>query len=219
MAIPAPALDERLSDPRLFRLRLTPAAAPRWQLSHLAGHLVELSGRAATADLTLAFALVLEAQRQGEPAAWLTTKESSFYPPDAAAAGVDLDALVVVRLAAAQDLPRATEQLARSGAFCLLVLDLGRLARILPPMQKRLHGLAQKHDAAVLCLTEKASQASSLGSLVSLRAEAVRRPVLLSQKAADIGRSFACTAHVLKDKRRGPGWSHTEVCHGPDGLC
>lgn len=214
-----PALEQRLADPRLFRLRLAPAAPAEWRLSRLAGHLVELSGRAATADLTLAFALVLEAQRQGEPAVWLTTRESSFYPPDAGAAGVDLEALVVVRLAAAHDLPRAAEHLARSGAFGLLVLDLGRRARILPPMQKRLHGLAKKHDAAVLCLTEKASEASSLGSLVSLRAEAVRRPVLLAEKAAEVGRSFACTAHVLKDKRRGPGWSHTEICHGPDGLC
>ena len=39
-------------------------------------------------------------------------------------------------------------------------------------IQGRLVTLAQTHDAAIVCLTEKPADAASLGSLVSLRAEA-----------------------------------------------
>ena len=71
--------------------------------------------------------------------------------------------------------------------------------------------LAKKHGAALLCITEKDSGHPSLGSLVSLRAEAVRTECT--------GDRFRCEVRVLKDKLRGPGWTHVEVCHGPDGLC
>ena len=183
-----------------------PAGALRsWRLANLAGRLTELSSREGAAGLTLAFSLVLDAQRAGEPVGWLTAGESAFFPPDAARGGVDLDALVVVRLPAAGQLPRAAEHLARSGAFGLLVLDLGETAR-------------------VLFLTRKGRDAASLGSLVSLRAEAQREPVARPEPAGEGGRrtgvsAFTCTARVLKDKRGGPGWRHVEVCCGPDGLC
>ncbi len=71
--------------------------------------------------------------------------------------------------------------------------------------------LAKKHAAALLCITEKDSRRPSLGPLVSLRAEAVR-----TERTGD---RFRCEVRVLKDKLRGPGWTHSEVCHGPDGLC
>src|ERR1043166_7082416 len=71
----------------------------RWTLSNLAGRFVEISSMRASASLTLTFGLVLEAQRQHEPVAWTTLGESTFYPPDVAEFGIDLDSLVVVRLA------------------------------------------------------------------------------------------------------------------------
>lgn len=77
----------------LARIPLVPAARleeelppARWELPALAGRLAELSAQGASAALTLAFSLVLDAQRRGEPAAWITPAGSSFYPPDAAAA-------------------------------------------------------------------------------------------------------------------------------------
>src|SRR6185369_4959976 len=79
----------------------TPATAPGWDLSELCGRLVELGAPGAAGTLTLALRLVLDAQERGEPAAWLTDRESCFYPPDAADGGVDLDALVMVRIAEA----------------------------------------------------------------------------------------------------------------------
>ena len=204
-----------------------PAGAPlrSWRLANLAGRLAELSSReGAAAGLTLAFSLVLDAQRAGEPVGWLTADESAFFPPDAARGGIDLDALVVVRLPAADRLPRAAEHLARSGAFGLLVLDLGEAARVPVPMQMRLLGLARQHESAVLFLTRKGRDAASLGSLVSLRAEAEREPVARPEPAGEVARragvsAFTCTVRVLKDKRGGPGWRHVEVCRGPDGLC
>ena len=207
-----------------------PAGGPlrSWRLAALTGRLAELSSRAGAAGLTLAFSLVLDAQRAGEPVGWLTAGDSAFFPPDAARGGVDLDALVVVRLPAAGQLPRAAEHLARSGAFGLLVLDLGGAARVPVPMQMRLLGLARQPEAAVLFLTRKRGGDASLGSLVSLRAEAEQAPAAGPAPAGEDARedarrfgigAFTCTARVLKDKRGGPGWRHVEECRGPDGLC
>jgi recombination protein RecA len=173
--------------------------------------LVELSSWGGAAALTLAFELVVEAQHDGEPAAWIAgSLASTFYPPDAARCGVDLDALPVVRARDAQSAARAADKLVRSGAFDLVVIDLVKNASIPAPLESRLLGLASKHETTVLFLTEKQEEAPSLGSLVSLRAQAVRK-----RTAED---RFSCEARILKDKRRGPGWSHREIRHGPAGL-
>ena len=183
---------------------------PRWDLQEIAGRFTELSGLGGSACLTLATSMILDAQRQAETAVWITSNNSSFFPIDVSAAGVDLESLAVIRVPDASAVARAADKLARSGAFGLLVLDLGAHPRVSAALQARLRGLARKHDTAILCITEKASKASSLGSLVSLRGEArIRR---LDDD------SFACELRVLKDKHRGPGWTHTEVCTGPDGL-
>lgn len=202
-------LRDLASTGRLRRAAVEPSSTP-WSVAEIAGRLVEISGSGATAALTLAFGLVLEAQRQGEPATWVTTEESSFYPPDAAEGGVDLDALVVIRVPDARTVARTAERLVRSGAFGLIVLDLGADVEVPTPLQARLAGLAQKHHTALLCLTEKGSAAPSLGSLISLRVQARRARTSQDQ--------FACELRVLKDKRRGPTWTHAEVCRGPTGL-
>jgi recombination protein RecA len=125
--------------------------------------------------------------------------------------GIDLDALAVVCAPESRLAARAADHLLRSGGFGLVVLDIGADNRMPPALQMRLAGLAKKHGAALLCITEKDSRHPSLGSLVSLRAEAVR-----TERTGD---RFRCEVRVLKDKLRGPGWTHVEVCHGPDGLC
>ena len=145
--------------------------------------------------------------------AWITPRGSSFYPPDAAASGVDLDALVVVWFETSLQAFRAGDWLVRSSGFGLVVLDLGERAHVPIPVQSRLVGLAGKHDTAFVCLTEKDSSRPSLGALVAVRAEAQR-----VDRVDKNGERFRCEAHVLKDKRRGPGWRHTEICRGPDGL-
>ena len=176
----------------------------------VAGRLVEISRSATSAALSVTFTLVRQAQERGEPVGWVTSTQSFFYPPDAARSGADLAALVVVRLADVKNIARAGEKLLRSGGFGVVVLDLGD-SDIPMPLQTRLTGLAHRHHTALICLTEKESRAFSLGSLVSLRAHA--------EKKRAGGNRFACTLHVLKDKRRGPTWNYEELYTGPAGLC
>jgi len=181
-----------------------------WGLSTFAGRFVEVSADQAGAALTLAFRLVLEAQKGGEPVAWVTGRLSTFFPPDAAESGIDLSALAVIRAPEAIAAARAAEHLLRSGSFGLVALDLGAKARLPLHAQSRLAGQARQHATVLLCLTEKERTRPSLGSLVSVRVQAARR-----EREGD---RYRCEAQVLKDKRRGPGWGHVEVCRGPDGL-
>jgi recombination protein RecA len=181
-----------------------------WRLSEIAGRFVEISSSMGAASLTLTFSLVRETQEKGEPVGWVTGTESAFYPPDAARNGIDLAALAVIRVRARESIARAGEKLLRSGAFGLIVLDLGS-ADIPMPLQSRLTGLAHHHHTALVCLTEKKPESFSLSSLVSLRAHA--------QKQRTFGSGFACVLRVLKDKRRGPTWKHEKLYFGPAGLC
>jgi recombination protein RecA len=192
------------------QLRSRVAYSGEWSLPQVAGRFAEISGSKATAALTLTFGLVLDAQERGEPVGWATSTDSSFYPPDAAQLGIDLAALVVVRVPKADAIARAGEKLLRSGGFGLVVLDLG-LTDIPPPLQSRLTSIAHHHHTALVCLTEKDSRAFSLGSLVSLRVHAERKRVGKNE--------FACSLSVIKDKRRGPTWTYEELLHGPTGLC
>jgi recombination protein RecA len=183
---------------------LSPLSIDAWSFAAARGRFVELSARGATATLTAATELVVEAQLQGEPVAWLAPLSTTFYPPDVAASGVDLAALVVVRVADAIGAARSAERLLRSGAFGLVILELGEV-ELAMAVQGRLVTLAQTHDAAVVCLTEKSAETASLGSLISLRTEAtrLRDEVVL---------------RVIKDKRRGPGAMRTIKRGGPAGL-
>ena len=200
-----------LSLDELVSRRGREASEARWGMGALRGRLVELSARGASATLTAAFELVAEAQAQSEPVAWIALAGSTFYPPDVAECGIDLAALVVVRAPDAIAAARAAERVLRSGAFGLVMLDLaGAPAELPTPVQGRLVTLAQTHDAAVVCLTEKTEDTSSLGSLVSLRAEALRR------REGDA--RFRVTIRALKDKQRGPGWTHAGKRRGPAGL-
>jgi recombination protein RecA len=204
----ADILDARYVD-RGAVVRAPRPAGARWCLEALAGRLVELGAGDEPALLTAAFTAVLDAQRRGEIAAWVTSARSSFFPPDAAAAGVDLDALIVVRLSAAAQIPRAADRLIRSGALGLAVLDLasddGAAAAFPPPYEARLSGLARAHGTAVLLLTD-GDRGMRLGPLVSLRGEARRRGALELE------------IRSTRDKRGAAGTIHSEPCLGPAGL-
>ncbi len=185
-----------------------------WNVEALAGRMVELTGEA---SLTAAFSLVLDAQVSGEPVAWICGRSSVFFGRDAAENGVDLGALPVVRLdgvgerMAAHAAARAADKLLRSGAFGLLVVDLGPRAQISMALQGRLLRLAEKHRTALVLLTETTAEEASLGPLISLRMEARRRKV-----GGESGFAFELCA--LKDKKRAPGWRVEEACYGPMGL-
>lgn len=126
-----------------------------WQLDNLLGRLVEVSGAGDTAALTLATGILLETQMRGESAAWISAVDSLFYPPDFAAAGVDLEALPIVRVEKGLQAARAADALIRSGGFGALILDLGNQASMSLTVQTRLAGLARQHNVAVLALTRR----------------------------------------------------------------
>lgn len=170
----------------------------------LVGRVAEISGWGAQAVLTAAIRWVAAAQRQGEPTAWLTLPDRCFFPPDAAANGVDLQALVVVRVPDVVGMAKAADLLARSGGFGLLVLDMGRL-RLTDRQLARLLGLVQKYQSVLLVLTHKPAAAPAMSSLVSWRAEACRM-------------RGGIRLTVIKDKRKGPGEWYEERCRGPAGV-
>jgi recombination protein RecA len=194
--------------PQAYPVPLRPHGG--WRLAELAGVITELSSHGASATLTMAMRLAHEAQLASEPVAWVTVHERCFYPPDAEANGLDLSCLAIVRVPNPHDLGKAADTLVRSGGFGLIVLDLGSEARLTDRQLTRLAGLARKHQTAIVCLTAKPDDGSTLGSLVSLRAQ-VRR----SRQRPGV---FRCELVALKEKRRAPGWRHTEVCRGPAGL-
>jgi recombination protein RecA len=207
-------------------------ATVRWSFTGLAGRLVEISGDARSAGLTLAVRLVAEAQGAGDRGAWVCSPDGCFYPPDAAGHGVDLGQLAVIRVPTAESVALAGIRLAQSGGFGLVVLDLtgsgywplqqasgaGRwplqqasgAGRLSDAHLGRLAQQGQQHEVAIVCLTRKSAQRESLGSLVSVRAEAQARRVGPDR--------FLCAVTVLKDKRNGTGWRHEEVLSGPPGL-
>ena len=183
------------------------AQLPSWSLPKLSGRLTEISG---CSSLSLTVALVFQAQQKGEPTAWITCRNSTFFPPDVFDRGVDLQALPVIRVENASATARAANHLIRSGAFGLLILDLGTAVKVPMPLQSRLVGLAQKHDTAVVCITHKSDQASSLSSLISLRIRTWRDKIGEDQ--------FSCGITVIKDKQCGLPWSYQETYRGPSGL-
>src|SRR5690349_21002154 len=164
MSAPALHLRDLVAATKPRRASDADPAAPPWTRGALAGRLVELSGAGAAATLTFAVSLVLDSQRRGDTAAWVTSRESRFYPPDVAGNGVDLAALPVVRVPEPQHVPQAGERLVRCGAFDLVVLDLGERGGVPMPLLTRFLGLAEKHHAVVVFLTEKQASAPSLGA-------------------------------------------------------
>jgi recombination protein RecA len=194
----------------------TPAAHGRWNLAALRGRLVELVGGAGSASVTLAVRLIVEAQRVGDFAAWVATHRDIFFPPDLAAAGVDLAALPVVRAGTrgssrlADEAARAAERLVRSGAFGLVVIDLARELDLSQVSQGRLLRLAERNDAQILILRRRRREGTYSGSLVTVRAES-------SCEQISPGR-FRATVRSIKDKREGPGWTTSEEFDGPPGL-
>lgn len=172
-----------------------------WQGKALAGRIIELSG--STGRTSTAVSMVLAAQREGEAVVWIEPTDGALYPPDLVAAGVDLDALVIVRVPTKEGpegLCRVAEWLVRSGGFGLLVMDLmGRAPAAQSPWQTRLSGLLRKHDAQLCVLSDSEAAAPSLGAMVALRLE--------PQRQRDEDGSFLLSHHILKNK--------LGVAHGP----
>ncbi len=188
-----------------------PAGAPSpWSVDALAGGVVEITTEGAGAALSAATALVADAQVRGEPTAWVGIDGSTPFPPDLAAAGIDLGALVFVRSRTLGEGQDAADLLMRSGAFGVVVFDLGPHRALRQGAQSRLAALARAHRSVLVCLTRKRAGDPSVGACVALRGTA-------TAGRDDAGR-WTWSFHARKDPRRGPGWTLQRNCRPPDGL-
>ncbi|MGF1467591.1 MAG: hypothetical protein ACFCGT_15810 [Sandaracinaceae bacterium] len=175
--------------------------------------LLELAGGPAAARTTAACALLLEAQRDGDLCAWIQPEGGALYPPDLAATGIDLEALLIVHVppsAGPGGLPRAAELTLRTGAFGVVVVDLSVAA---PPRGEawlgRLASLAREREARCVLLGPEEAP-SSLGPLVPIRLRPLRRRVRPGR--------FAVTTDVLKDKGGHQPVLSVPPLRGPRGL-
>lgn len=200
------------------RQQRSQAERPEWGAAILRGRIVELSGHHGRAQLTVAMGLVAELQAAGEPVAWVAIGEECFYPPDALRSGIDLGALPVVRVARADQGGKAADRLLRSGAFGMVVIDLGQGRELAGPLVSRLRRLADEADAILVCLTQKADGKPTLDPVVSLRAAARRRRARADEAGEGFGPRFVCSVEALRDRKGRPSWSGEEVCGGPPGL-
>ncbi len=186
------------------------ASQPQWNLQEVSGRLVEISEPQPIASLSFAFLLVREAQTSGECTAWIGMMDSIFYPPDVERNGIDLDNFPVLRMPDTKQAGRVAEILLRSGAFRLVILDLGRHHAINAARLSQLNALVRKHNACALFLTQKQFDEPSLGSLISLRSHTVRERINDGQ--------FMCKIHTLRDKRRGNDWHWSTQLAGVEGY-
>lgn len=194
--------------------RRRPKALPLSELLPRA-RLVEVSGEHACARTTTAVSCVIRAQARGDLVAWVQPEDGGLFPPDLRTAGVDLESFIAIhvpRHAGPFALIRATEWLARSGAFGLTVIDL---TEALPPgssvnWQGRLQGLLRRHESRILLLTSSAYEEPSSGPLVSLRIEARRGPLHDDR--------FELHPRVLKDKVGLDAQPASSISTVPSGL-
>lgn len=184
-----------------------------WRYEELRGRLMEISAWEHPAALSSAMMLVRQAQCAGEPTAWVGKASDTFFPLDAAAYGVDLAALIVVRLSQVSDAPRAADMLIRSGGFGLVVIDLSDASPVNIPMPllSRIVRLSHVKNVATVCLTRKPVHASSLGSLISLRSQA--------RRVGKFDATAGISLEAIKDKQHAPGWVHREFRGVPIGMC
>ncbi|RKH57627.1 ImuA family protein [Corallococcus aberystwythensis] len=135
------------------------------------GTSVELCGEAASGRTSLALRAVASAHRELRLCAWVDGPRE-LYPPAAAALGVDLERLLVVRPRAFAQRVWSTVQLARSGAFTAVVLDLtlgvgapGRPERLALTEARKLADAAARGGTLVLLLTSPEAPADGLARL------------------------------------------------------
>lgn len=187
------------------------------------GRLVELCGEAQTST---AVAILAHVQREGETAAWIQPAHGELYPPDLAAAGIDVEALVVIHvpetgaMSGAAGQCRSAELLLRSGGFGLIVLDFCRTEPSgQAAWQGRLLGLARQHEARVLLLRRDARE--SLGPLIGMRVASHVERVSNDDDPPGFHPRTGCFEirhEVLKNKSGGPLEPAAIRIRGPWGL-
>jgi recombination protein RecA len=150
-----------------------------------AGRIVTIAGSASSGKLSVALAAVARATAGGACCAFIDTG-GEFFPPSAAACGIDLERLLVVR-APPPAVPRATCVTLQSRAFALVVLDLSRRAApgaapgLTAAQVMRLGALCREADVTLLAL----GAAAALRPLAPAAALRLCTTRILSGRGAD----------------------------------
>jgi recombination protein RecA len=154
------------------------------------GGALELWGEAASGRTSLGLRAVAAVGRELRLSAWVDGP-GELYPPAAAALGVDLQRLLIVRPQAPGQLVWSAVQLARSGAFACVVLDLTHTG--VRPSQveaRKLHDAAAAGGGLLLLLTPPEAPGDGLVRLRT-RAEGVQglRVEVVRHRRGATGRS------------------------------
>ena len=135
------------------------------------GKLTELTGGSSSGKLTLALRALTTAMNDGGVAAYVDLP-GQFYPPAAAAMGIDLRRLAVVRPGDAKGALRVASNLLNSEGFDAVLLDMADQDAH-PNILARLAGLAGR--AAASCIVTSERGMMGLRFYSSLRLSVVRR--------------------------------------------
>ena len=134
------------------------------------GQVIELSGEAASGRTSLALRAIAAATREKRLAAYVDGP-GELYPPVVASMGIDLERLLIVRPKAPKQLAWTAVQLARSGAFACVALDLTHTGLHLSLVEaKKLSDAAFKGGSCTLVLAVARQQVGSARARFELTA-------------------------------------------------
>lgn len=118
------------------------------------GRVVEVAGAWSSGKTALLFGVMAQVTHSQRLCAYIDGR-GELYPPSAAAMGVELERLLIVR-PPRKGIARAAEIAAKSGAFALVVLDLPDGERVDDASSGRLRAAAASGGAAVVALAPAA---------------------------------------------------------------
>jgi len=186
------------------------------------GQAVELWGEAATGRTSLALRAVASAQRAGRLCAWVDGP-AELYPPTAEALGVDLRALLMVRPRAPGQLAWTAQQLARSGAFACVVLDVTHTgARLSLQEGKKLVDAAVSSGTLLILLTPREAPADGMLRLGTAASGTGFTVEVLRSRGGGVSRSAEIPWEALWEKGAPTGLEErapdAPAPAGPEGL-
>ena len=169
------------------------------------GRLSELSSPGGAGAVSVASRWLWEAQREGVWPVWIAP---DGFPSgdDLQRVGVDLRALICVRVSSVGGRLRAAEQVLRSSCG-LVVVDLLDVSEVKDALAARLMRLTQQHASACVFLSSRGAEEASLSSLVAWRAQ-----------CRWLERGPWVELSVLRDKRCGTRWEETLLLRAPSGF-
>ncbi len=174
--------------------------------------IVTLEGATGSGRSAVAARLLATATANGGLGALIETpagSEGAFYPPALAAAGVDLDRLLIVHANDAMAVARAADIVLRSAAFGVVVIPMITLRAT---AWTRLGSLTHHANAVLIVLGEAASDELRYFASLRVRVRAASVHFAGSQGLFCTLAGIGSEAIVLKHKRAVPGKHARFVC-------